>query len=466
MNENGIKENDILQIDLFEFIGGGCWDNIKNETDLSIGFDVDLAERKELYINLIHFDSNMRNNENYEYYNNFKVDVVGDFFAIDDIGIFIKYLEQLKELHSPFIVISSGSSAKEIIPICKNYSFIKEVIIFCFNDSAHRHYLDEYPGYVKKIFTDIDSVYDYLESIKEYKSDIELDQERKNAGIIKEHFSQCPVISATEYDKCYFLVHRAYAHFFGDIDNKSERPKFQNENFSKVISSLYRQHEENLAEQFKRLLNLYDNNTFIEKSIREYTEESKFCYLFNKMKRKFESGIISYAYYMGPLLYGLNKYVKENPSFAISNNMKLYRVITCSKLDFYLYQINVGHIICFPSLTSTSSKDGSFNPTNFFSEDEDDKIKVKLIFNYKHSGGNKSPGIIIENKKGHDGEYISSCPGENEVILFPFTFVRINQIKSNYSFQEIDLEIINRTSYIEYTLKNDVKNRILFNELD
>ena len=60
--------------------------------------------------------------------------------------------------------------------------------------------------------------------------------------------------------------------------------------------------------------------------------------------------------------------------------MKLYRVITCSKLDFYLYQLNVGHIICFPSLTSTSSKDGSFNPTNFFSEDEDDKIKVKLKF--------------------------------------------------------------------------------------
>ena len=79
-------------------------------------------------------------------------------------------------------------------------------------------------------------------------------------------------------------------------------------------------------------------------------------------------------------LYGLNKYVKENPSFSISKNMMLYRVIKCSKLDFYLYKLNIGHIICFPSLTSTSSKDCSFQPTNFFSEDEDEMIDIKLIF--------------------------------------------------------------------------------------
>lgn len=29
--------------------------------------------------------------------------------------------------------------------------------------------------------------------------------------------------------------------------------------------------------------------------------------------RSFEPGLIDYSYYMGPLLYGLNKYVLENP---------------------------------------------------------------------------------------------------------------------------------------------------------
>ena len=101
----------------------------------------------------------MTNDENYRYYNNFKVDVVGGFYAIDDIEIFKEYLEKIKGKNIPFIVISSGSSGKSIIPICKKYSFIKEVIIFCFNYSKNKHYLNEYPGYVKKVFTNIESVY-------------------------------------------------------------------------------------------------------------------------------------------------------------------------------------------------------------------------------------------------------------------------------------------------------------------
>ena len=57
-------------------------------------------------------------------------------------------------------------------------------------------------------------------------------------------------------------------------------------------------------------------------------------------------------------------------------------------------------------------------------------IKIKLIFNYKHDDENKSPGIIVEDKKGHDGTYLSRFPKEKEVILFPFTFVKIINIES------------------------------------
>ena len=37
---------------------GGCMDNIKEEIDLNIGFDMNLIKRNELYVNLIHFDFN------------------------------------------------------------------------------------------------------------------------------------------------------------------------------------------------------------------------------------------------------------------------------------------------------------------------------------------------------------------------------------------------------------------------
>ena len=79
---------------------------------------MNLIKRNELYVNLIHFDSNITNSENYEYFNNFKVDVEGGFYAIDDINIFRCYLGKIKEKNISFIVLCSGSSGKQIIPIC------------------------------------------------------------------------------------------------------------------------------------------------------------------------------------------------------------------------------------------------------------------------------------------------------------------------------------------------------------
>ena len=446
---------------------GGFIDNIKNEIDLEIGFDMNLINRKELYVNLIHFDSNITNSENYKYFNDFKVDVVGGFYAIDDINIFRNYLEKIKEKEIPFIVLSSGSGGKDIIPICKKYSFIKEVIIFCFNSSLHEHYIQEYPGYVKKIFTSIDSVYNYIKTFEEkYKNIIDINNTNEKYHFsdeeisMKRQFMQCPVITSEEYDRCYFLIHRAYSHFFGDMDDKYEKPKYVQYNHNKVLDCIKKLNgkTDGLVEKFSGLLNLDTNNQFIEKAIREYTNESSFCYLLNRVMRNFESGLIELAYYMGPLLYGLNKYVKENPEYSMLQDMNLYRYINCTKLDFYLYKINKGHIICFPSLTSTKSKDTVFTPTGYGNNNSDEMITIKLIIKYNYESDNKSPGIIIEDKKGTDGKNLSFFPSENEVILFPFTFLKIKNISGN----NIYLEIINRKKYIEYTLKNDVHNRVKF----
>ena len=190
--------------------------------------------------------------------------------------------------------------------------------------------------------------------------------------------------------------------------------------------------------------------------------------------RNFEKGLISLAYYMGPLLYGLNKYVYENPDkFAFRENMVLFRNIECSILDFYLYAINLKHIICFPSITSTSTKPQEFNVTtlakkvNNYGGIPQALIKITMIFNYYHDKGNISPGIIVKNYKGKDGEYLSKHKNENEVILFPFTFARISKInKIEKNYYEIHLDIINRKSYIEYTLRDNVKQRELFSKYD
>lgn len=108
-------------------------DGLAEEENIDIGFDLSLLKREELYVNLIHFDLKMTNDENYKYFSKFKVDVVGGFLAIDDLEIFKKYLKAIENKNIPFIVISSGTSGKDVIPICRQYSFVKEVIIFCLN---------------------------------------------------------------------------------------------------------------------------------------------------------------------------------------------------------------------------------------------------------------------------------------------------------------------------------------------
>ena len=296
-------------------------DNLYEEENKEIGFDFSLLKRNELYVNLIHFDSKMRNGENYGYYNNFKVDVVGGFLAMDDLEMFKKYLEAIENKNIPFVVITSGSSGSDVIPICQKYKFVKEVIIFCMNYDFNKHYIKDYPGYVKKVLTSKEKLYEYLKTFGHNKNESINNYINSDSFIfssediqMNRQLEQCPVISAYEYDKLYFLIHRAYAHFFEDINDKKE-VTFKNFNFKKVkdyilASKIIKDTSKN--DLVKKFEELKDNNNFVENSIRKYTGESGFCYIFNRTMRNFEPGLISLAYYMGPFLFGVNKYVKEN----------------------------------------------------------------------------------------------------------------------------------------------------------
>ena len=457
-------------------------DKIKDEEDITIGFDLSLLRRKELQVNLIHFDLNISNGENYEYSNKFKVDVVGGYIAMNNTYMLKNYLEEIKNKNIPFIVLSSGYSGKDVIPICKKYPFIKEVIIFCGNYNKYQHYLTEYPEYVKKIFINIKNIYDYIQSFgskyyqgtKEFKTSDHFIFSPEDIQMNRQ-LEQCPVISAYEYDNCYFLVHRAYGHFFRN-DNKNVI--FTQSYFNKIREYIIysdvikKEYKSNYIKQFKSLV---DKQNLVELSIRLYTGENKFCYIFNRTIRNFDKGLISLAYYMGPLLYALNKYVKENQKLSFREDMTLYRNIVCSEFDFYLYRMNYHHIICFPSITSTS-----LSPKKFIITKEAKKIndhegksqnlfKILMIFNYKHEKDNISPGICILNNKGKDNLYLSEHPTEKEVMLFPFTFARITAIKEAPQGENefrIYFDIINRKKNIEYILRNDVKNRVKFSELD
>ena len=441
-------------------------------------------KNNELNVNLIHFDLNIASPENYLYYNEFKINVVCDFIAIDNLDILQEYLDKIQYKHISYVVITTGSSGKDVIPMCKKYSYIKEVIIFCQNYQYNKHYIDEYPGYVKKVLTKIDQIYEYIRSFKdEYKSGIEKYMEGYQyiSSFYDRQLLQCPFITSYEYDKFDFLVHKLYVQFFADIlDTNDKSSLFQKENLNQIIEYISHLNFENendkniMTDKFNKLARLETNNQFIEQSIREYTSESSFCYLFNRPLRNFGKGLISFAYFMGPFLYGLIKYVKENPKFAMSKKMELYKIIKCSRLEFYQYKLNLGHIICLTSLVSTSSSNIKYNPQEIkqkeFEKEEDNIMIVKLKFKYIHQKGNISPGIVIENKKSQDGNYISSHPKEKEVFLFPFTFAKIKEItpviENGVNIHLINLEIINKKAYNEYLLQDDFTKRMLYNPLE
>lgn len=68
-----------------------------------------------------------------------------------------------------------------------------------------------------------------------------------------------------------------------------------------------------------------------------------------------------------------------------------------------------------------------------------------MIFYYKYNKGNISPGIVIED--------ISQNSSELEVILLPFTFVRILKVEVQGQKSVIKFNIIKRNVIIEYALK-------------
>ena len=70
--------------------------------------------------------------------------------------------------------------------------------------------------------------------------------------------------------------------------------KIREEKYKEYINDKSR-----LINTFRDMKNTEKCEIFVEKAIKAYTGESIFCYLFNRMMRNIESGIILLAYYMG-----------------------------------------------------------------------------------------------------------------------------------------------------------------------
>ena len=80
-----------------------------------------------------------------------------------------------------------------------------------------------------------------------------------------------------------------------------------------------------------------------------------------------------------------------------------------------------------------------------------------MKFHYLHNSNNMSNGMILKE--------FSIVQHENEVLLFPFTFIRVDDLFGiNEKFYELEGTIINKDSILEFGLKAG-KKIILKNSL-
>ena len=415
-------------------------------------FSLEGIERREklFYLNLIHYDENMKNSENIDYYKRFKLNVVGGFHGIDNFEIFKQYMEAMKEnpnkIH--YVLVTSGSASQKILSYCHDFEFINEIIIFCMYLEKYTKMYDKNTELGKKYYklklisSTYSKVEDYLSEKKFDKAEIDMDKQ----------LSFTPIITYYEYQKAYFSVHRLISYFF---DENWGIPKYEDIYIEKIKNCL-NQAAKDINEKNKKLITdtvdkLKKSKNFGVEVIKSYTGEGV-CYILNKIMRDISKGYIELTYFFGPYDYGFFKFLHDNPDKGINKTVDLTRNIKLNPLDFYTYTLSEKEIICFPSFTSTSLKlDNTFSVTSNGKEvnkiDDKDCINVKMIFHYIYEKGCISPGIDVSSD--------AVFKGEKEVLLLPFTFVKFNKIEKkddkNYIF---DFTIINRKKILEFELRN------------
>ena len=160
--------------------------------------------------------------------------------------------------------------------------------------------------------------------------------------------------------------------------------------------------------------------------------------------RKIDSETANILFLIGPMYYNIFRFIKINKNYMLRQNTTLYRIIKINKYDLNLYYMAQGHIICFPSFTSTSFLKYDFMTTvNALKVNnlEKDNIVLTMIIKYIHNTNKEIPfAMILGNYSEHK---------EFEVLLLPFTFVKVDQLK--------------KIDSISYELRCEINDDILEN---
>ena len=399
------------------------------------------VQKGDIYINLIHYDKNLKKKENFEYYRYFSIKVIGSYCSFDDYDMLKLFLSRL--LQVPFcpsyILMISGAEAINILKEFHDYEFLNDIIIFCFEKNKYSNLKKTYKK-IKLTTNNFVEVRNFLKSKKHSKDDLNMDN----------HLFSTPMITYFDYKKAIFPIHRILAYFF---DSNFNEFSYEYYKIAKTFINKTTETSKIKNKIIEIMEKLVYSGNFPVDCIKYYSGEH-LCYIFNRALRNFEKNYVEMAYFIGPFYFGILNYSLFRPEKQLNKKKILYRDITIDRLDLYSYQFCEKDIICFPSFTSTTvDMNLDFEPSNNANLINNDQIEekgfAKMIINYDPKGKCISPGVDISQE--------SEFSEEREVLLFPFTFFRIDKVEI-HSGKENDkhiiyLTIINKGDFLEYGLK-------------
>ena len=369
---------------------------------------------KTYNINIIFYDENTTNSDDFNYYcSYFKSNLEGAFYGINDFNLFRYVSHKIHQNTKNFILISSGFCAEKIFNYCiqKGIYQIDKYYIYCLNKPKYYHFMQKYPN-LKGILSTFDD-------LKKVITD--------NQPAINKHIRSSNLIFLSDYNSTFIKLHyeivRKYSLYKLFKSKDYDKTKFldliQNKfpYYENIARELIYNDDEAMVKFFKditkepeeELRKVFNHNHEIADYISNYTIESFYFRNINKFLRT--SDFRSYrilSNHISKFIYHLYEYRKTH--YQLSNSV-LYRSMYITQDEFNLYLNSIGKVICYPSFTSTSLKRKSFIPYNKISE-----LFVELIIQQ-----NNSPSIISIRD-------LSNHPNEEEYLCLPFTFFKITNV--------------------------------------
>ena len=362
---------------------------------------------------------------------------------LDLLKFFLKYISRSNP-KSKFALIINGSSSKKIINYIKSSNYINFFIracIYCNSEDKYKDIKEANKDFVGDISTDVKSIIAFMKYYFNTLSNIEL----LNCNIIMNLYS---------YNYDYFNLHQIVAKYYLNnkfFDESKIKPSLMNNNdniTNDIINKLY---------EFYNLFKNRTNEEFIFNFLKtEKLSNSLNQILIKKEKTDFEQ----ISYFAGNLMYRIVEYGYSEKK-GITSGAELYKGMQLDIINLFEYIKNETFLISYSHfMTITSKKQlaelNSQRNIPLIYRTNKNIFSVMITIHYLHDDG-FIPSIFNISD-------LIPYPDEEECIVLPFTFFKLNKvvINENKMNVDIDMTVIGKFEILEEKVK--LGKKLFFNE--